>query len=128
MTAMPSAPTIADADRSGGRMCIHSRGVVVKITSGQSVALDLARGISAQAVLLGHDLSAVGYQHPKLLFQNLGVVVFFILSGMLVTRSVMNKPDGYRFADYLIDRGARIFVPYVPAHRFHRCNGLAAQS
>lgn len=66
----------------------------------------------------------MGYNHPKLLFQDLGVATFFILSGFLVTLSVVSKPHGYSFADYLIDRGARIFVPYVPAIVFIVLMGL----
>ena len=93
----------------------HARGDDVRFTKPQSVLLDLARGVSAQIVLFGHVTSLAGLQNPGHLYQNLGVVVFFVLSGLLVTHSVLNKPKEYGFADYMIDRGARIFVPYVPA-------------
>ena len=83
----------------------------MKFTKPQSLLLDLARGISAQLVLVGHVMSAEKLENPKLLFQNLGVATFFILSGLLVTHSVLNKPKEYSFRDYFIDRGARIFVP-----------------
>ena len=90
----------------------------MRFTKPQSLLLDLARGVSAQLVLIGHVASVAGLQNPKYLYQNLGVATFFILSGLLVTHSVMNKPKEYGFSDYLVDRGARIFVPYVPAIAF----------
>jgi len=89
-----------------------------RFTKPQSILLDLARGLAAQLVLIGHAMSAEGLQNPKLLYQNLGVATFFILSGLLVTHSVLSKPKDYGFTDYLIERGARIFVPYVPAVAF----------
>ena len=49
--------------------------------------------------------------------QNLGVMLFFVLSGFLVSRSAMTKMP---LADlggttYMLERIARIFVPFVPA-------------
>jgi len=90
----------------------------VRFTKPQSLLLDLARAISAQLVLIGHVASVAGLQNPKFLYQNLGVATFFVLSGLLVTHSIMSKPKEYSFSGYLIDRGARIFVPYVPAIAF----------
>lgn len=87
----------------------------MRFTRPQSILLDLARGTSAQLVLIGHVTSVAGLQNPKFLYQDLGVVIFFILSGLLVTHSVTNRSKEYRFSDYLIERGARIYVPYVPA-------------
>lgn len=90
----------------------------MRFTKPQSLLLDLARGLSAELVLIGHVASVAGLQNPRYLYQNLGVSTFFILSGLLVTHSVLNKPASYSFTDYLVDRAARIFVPYVPAIAF----------
>ena len=87
----------------------------MRFTRPQSVLLDLARGVAAQLVLIGHAMSDAGLQNPKWLYQNLGVAAFFVLSGLLVTHSVLNKQKDYGFPEYLVDRGARIFVPYIPA-------------
>lgn len=49
--------------------------------------------------------------------QNLGVVVFFALSGYLVTAAVLRKSasEHYGLASFIVDRATRIFVPFVPA-------------
>ena len=49
--------------------------------------------------------------------QNLGVLLFFVLSGFLVSRSAMTKMSSptWGYTDYLLERMARIFVPFVPA-------------
>ena len=86
----------------------------MELTEPQAVALDWARGLSAQVVLFGHaiGLSLAG---RKVLVQDLGVDVFFLISGFLITASILRKPTTYGFGDFVADRGARIFVPYVPA-------------
>jgi peptidoglycan/LPS O-acetylase OafA/YrhL len=91
----------------------------MKLSESQSAALDWARGISAQMVLVGHVFS------PRLQIQILGVTIFFLLSGFLITHTTLRKGEGYTFTDFLIDRGARIFVPYVPAIAFIVIVGLA---
>lgn len=93
------------------------------LTRSQSIAIDVARGLAAQFVLVGHALSASGYVLPVLL-QDLGVFMFFVLSGFLITTSAVSKSDHYLFVDYLIDRASRIFVPLVPAIAFIVLAGL----
>lgn len=87
----------------------------MQFTKPQSILLDLCRGGAAQLVLVGHAMSIAKIQDPNFLIQDLGVATFFILSGLLITLSVLSKDASYGFTEYLIDRGARIFVPYVPA-------------
>lgn len=90
---------------------------------------DLVRGASAQFVLIGHSLNLflpgimmmatadgrwVG-RSGVLYVQNVGVLAFFVLSGYLVTRSLRSKPASYGLKHYVLDRSARIFVPFIPA-------------
>ena len=83
--------------------------------------LNFIRAGAAQIVLIGH---ASGYYLAGLErdghLETLGVLVFFLLSGFLITSSVLQKlhrPD-YGFGHYLIDRFCRIFSGYVPALLF----------
>ena len=89
-----------------------------EINKNSSYAIDAVRGVSAQLVLVGHSLSFFGFYtaHPKLpIIQNLGVVIFFILSGFLIISTILRRGDGYSFKDYFIDRFSRIYVAYIPA-------------
>lgn len=48
-------------------------------------------------------------------FGHIGVVVFFVLSGYWITRSVMNKIDNPNFwRSYLIDRLSRLWIVLLP--------------
>lgn len=47
----------------------------------------------------------------KVIIQDFGVVMFFILSGFLVTASAMRRET---FEEFFIDRVARMFTPYIP--------------
>jgi peptidoglycan/LPS O-acetylase OafA/YrhL len=86
---------------------------IVRLSQGQSFLLDLIRGVSAQLVVIGHAAFAAGFP-LRVVMQDLGVVLFFVLSGFLVTASALSKRE-YGFTDFIIDRGARMFVPYIPA-------------
>ncbi|QEE43652.1 acyltransferase (plasmid) [Rhizobium sp. WL3] len=70
----------------------------------------MARGLAAQFVVVGHVISAAGLP-LNVTIQDLGVVLFFILSGFLVTVSALRRDS---FRDYFIDRAARMFTPYIP--------------
>jgi peptidoglycan/LPS O-acetylase OafA/YrhL len=84
--------------------------------------LDLIRGVAAQAVLVGHAMvfldiyPAADDSHP-LLIQNGGVLVFFVLSGFLISYTVEQKRESaqYTFKTYVADRFVRIFTAYAPA-------------
>ena len=90
---------------------------VKKISRTQSIWIDFIRGISAQLVLLGHLLAFSGIQsrYKLPIVQNFGVLVFFVLSGYLITQTTLLKGRGYGFSGYLIDRFARIFFSFLPA-------------
>ena len=92
---------------------------------------DAVRGLTAQMVVVGHSLNlflpavfmvqrANGtYRTTPGIFymQSLGVLLFFVLSGFLVSRSALTKmtSPGYTFGEFFLERFARIFVPFVPA-------------
>ena len=48
--------------------------------------------------------------------QNLGVVVFFLLSGLLIPYTVVRNKNrgGYSWGHFFIDRFARIYSGYLP--------------
>src|SRR4051812_12700694 len=88
-----------------------------------SFVLDLVRLGASQAVLIGHGASYFGKpkflsSHSFPLIQNFGVVVFFVLSGFLISytiRSHLARSPDYGFREFTIDRVARIYSAYVPA-------------
>ncbi|WP_332029722.1 acyltransferase family protein, partial [Kaistella sp.] len=91
--------------------------MIRKISEESSIALDFFRGISAQFVLIGHLLSFFGLQSEfKIpIIQNFGVLVFFILSGFLITQTTFLKDKSYGLKNYLIDRVSRIYFSFIPA-------------
>lgn len=97
-----------------------------RLTEGNSVFLDLLRGVSAQAVVIGHALFFYGFTDLEtspdfFVMQGYAVLVFFILSGFLITYSTVNKlrrGDAYGFGHFFIDRFSRIYTGFVPALLF----------
>jgi peptidoglycan/LPS O-acetylase OafA/YrhL len=88
------------------------------ISNADSSFLDFARGISAQLVLIGHLLSIYGINElypnlPKI--QNFGVMIFFIMSGFLITYISIIKSKEYGFKNFMIDRFSRIYSAFLPA-------------
>jgi peptidoglycan/LPS O-acetylase OafA/YrhL len=96
----------------------------------RSFFFDVVRGVSAQLVVVGHAMNVCFpsffmvdpgngvLEARKGLFylQNLGVLVFFCISGYLITSSVLRKSalPSYDVRAFLLDRFARIFTPLVP--------------
>ena len=93
----------------------------VRLAPVQIDYLNFIRAAAAQIVLIGH---ASGYFMAGMErdghLETFGVLVFFLLSGFLITSSVLQKldRDDYGFGHYLIDRFCRIFAGYVPALLF----------
>lgn len=88
-----------------------------ELTPAQSMFFDVLRGLGAQLVLLGHALALAGYKQT-LIIQNLGVIIFFMLSGFLIGYTVTRNKEissEYDIRHFTIDRFSRIFVPYLPA-------------
>ncbi|WP_246943859.1 acyltransferase family protein [Bacillus pinisoli] len=95
------------------------------------IFLDLVRGISAILVVMAHLSSRlfVGYGHlenpnifVKLLYLinllgNPAVIIFFVISGLFISRSVLKAiyEDKWSWQSYLINRFSRLLVVLVPA-------------
>ncbi|MGZ6838928.1 MAG: acyltransferase family protein [Frankiaceae bacterium] len=90
---------------------------------GPIIFFDFARGVAAQAVVLGHALNMfvpgifMVPGHPVFYMQSFAVIIFFVLSGYLITSALLKKKElpGYTFGSYLIDRIARVVYPLVPS-------------
>jgi peptidoglycan/LPS O-acetylase OafA/YrhL len=90
-----------------------------ELSSAQIAYLDAVRAAGAIMVLLGH---AAHYFWPQSwmangVMQGLGVYVFFLISGFLITLSVLQKLHSptYGFGDYFADRFFRIYAALLPA-------------
>ncbi len=80
--------------------------------------LDLLRAIAAQLVLFGHAYSMLYNPGAQPRVGDLGVLVFFLLSGFLICYTSLVKREansGYGFRLFFVDRFFRIFTVYVPA-------------
>lgn len=88
------------------------------LTPSTSIALDLLRALAAQAVVFGHGFRLFGVYHDGApVIQNLAVLVFFVLSGFLISMSLYNKTyqgKQYPFKAYFIDRFSRIYSGFLP--------------
>ena len=92
-----------------------------------SIVLDIVRIAAAELVCVGHIIAWNGINkrfNPKIgnfplelsLMADIGVVLFFIISGLLISNSVFSKmsDNNYRFGMYFIDRFARIYSGLIP--------------
>lgn len=87
------------------------------MNNAQAIYLDTLRGFAAQLVLIGHIFSMVLFPGKTTGLGDLGVIIFFVLSGFLITYTSLLKKSrtDYSFFGYLSDRFFRIFIPYFPA-------------
>lgn len=82
-----------------------------------SAYLDALRAAGANLVIASHVLALYFGIEDRYSLGNLGVAVFFLLSGFLIMQSMLNwlnKPEP-RLPGFIADRVARIMTPYVPA-------------
>jgi peptidoglycan/LPS O-acetylase OafA/YrhL len=82
------------------------------------IALDLLRAIAAQMVCVGHALSFAGFKVTSFpLMQNIGVLLFFTLSGFLIARTIIDRSKtlGYGYGRFFVDRFARIYSSLIPS-------------
>jgi peptidoglycan/LPS O-acetylase OafA/YrhL len=89
-----------------------------------SIMLDTLRSGASQVVVIGHAISFLGIwpalQPPRAPYvQDIGVVVFFVLSGLLITHTTRMKLGDdrrpYAPRDFFIDRASRIYTAFLPA-------------
>lgn len=99
-----------------------------KLSRESSSLLDFVRGGAAQLVVVGHGISFTGIapylKQPNFPWmQNIAVLIFFILSGFLITCSLVGKAknDDYQYFNYVVDRSARIYTTFFPALIFVLC-------
>lgn len=87
------------------------------LSQNSSTTLDLIRVISAQLVLIGHGLVLFDIATRFSPIQDLGVLMFFLLSGLLITYSTFRKKNSsdYGFRVFLIERFSRIYSGYLPS-------------
>ena len=92
-----------------------------KMNGCQQTILDVFRVLAAFAVILGHSFSF--YQVTILKdqsyfpwIQNIGVIVFFLLSGFLSALSIerKNRDHQYTFSKFFEHKAVRIFKEYLP--------------
>jgi peptidoglycan/LPS O-acetylase OafA/YrhL len=88
-----------------------------------SVTLDLLRAIAAQMVCVGHGIAFFmpPWRPSELpLMQNVGVLIFFVLSGLLISFTLIerSKHSSYGFGTFWLERFARIYSALVPALLF----------
>ncbi|HYF06827.1 MAG TPA: acyltransferase [Acetobacteraceae bacterium] len=83
----------------------------------QAAWLDLLRGVAAQLVVVSHALSLAVSEFHLHRLSHFGVAVFFILSGFLITHTILERHErqGFSLREFVISRFARIFTPFVPA-------------
>jgi peptidoglycan/LPS O-acetylase OafA/YrhL len=82
-----------------------------------SIYLNFMRVAAAEFVLIGHLFFWNKVHQEVIAFANYGVIIFFILSGMLISNSIFikNQKGNYGFARYFIDRFARIYSGLIPS-------------
>lgn len=96
-----------------------------RVARGTSTTLDVARYLAAALVVVHHAIGS--FDRPLFLAMRghfgthlgaVGLAIFFLLSGFLVTGSALKNratDPGYGLQAYLLDRSARIYVVLVPA-------------
>ena len=90
----------------------------MKLTKASSDYINSLRAISSQVVLIGHIVAIAGIISSKSLLYELpsyAVLIFFLLSGFVISYSVSQKNMDYGFKNYFIDRFSRIYIALVPA-------------
>lgn len=84
-----------------------------------SLTLDLLRAVAAQMVCVGHAINFFIGGWPKTIpyMQNVGVLLFFIISGFLIAHTLVARSENpdYGFGHFVIDRFARIYSGLIPA-------------
>lgn len=88
--------------------------------------IDVTRALAALIVVISHTQQLIidrplspGVMHQALsMLTSQGhnaVVVFFVISGFWIVRSVSRAGDGFSLKDYLLARGVRLWIVLLPA-------------
>lgn len=88
--------------------------------------IDVTRAIAAFVVVVSHAQQLIidrpltpGVVHRLLSILTTqghnAVVVFFVISGFWIVRSVVRSGEGFSYKDYLIARGTRLWIVLLPA-------------
>jgi peptidoglycan/LPS O-acetylase OafA/YrhL len=101
-----------------------------KATGPSFVHLDMARGLAALLVVLGHLRGFVFVSYDELTrhspidtvvwavtgFGHQAVMIFFVLSGFFITRSILldDRIGGFSWPVYLIKRLSRLWIVLIP--------------
>src|SRR5215470_13049548 len=92
------------------------------LSQAQQVFLDAIRGSAALMVLLGHAAHYFlpGSRLADGSLQGMGVTLFFLISGFLISHSVLRRlgDSACDFRAYFIDRFCRIYCALLPALLF----------
>jgi peptidoglycan/LPS O-acetylase OafA/YrhL len=84
-----------------------------------SVTLDLLRAVAAQMVCVGHGFNFFlgGWPGNVPYMQNVGVLIFFLISGFLITHTLIerSKDPSYGYWQFCLERFARIYSGLLPA-------------
>jgi peptidoglycan/LPS O-acetylase OafA/YrhL len=88
-----------------------------KLSNTSSNYINFLRAVSSQIVLVGHALSLNKIIGKSLLYTlpDFSVLVFFILSGFVISYSSRQKGNKTDFSNFMIDRFARIYITLIPA-------------
>ena len=98
----------------------------LEFTKSSSLFLDAVRVLASQGVLFGHAISFYGIfeyiQPPKGIYiQNIAVVIFFIVSGLLIAKNLVRAYQKNDFLEYFSDRFVRIYTTFVSCLIFIVC-------
>lgn len=93
-----------------------------RLTANQSVSLDTLRGLAAVLVVICHCAQLFINQHAPEYYRFFAVLaqtcvmIFFVLSGFLITKSITGniaRNGSLKLFDYAIKRFTRIYPPLV---------------
>jgi peptidoglycan/LPS O-acetylase OafA/YrhL len=113
---------------SSHAVAVTDRAAAARDAAGAYLYMDAFRGLLALAVAFGHawvlfirDYVPTGSIAVRLLyglagFAHAAVIMFFVLSGYWITRSVLSRVErGWSWSGYLVDRLGRMLAVLVPA-------------
>ncbi len=80
-----------------------------------SISLYLIRAIAAQLVAMGHGIGIILRLQIALILAGLGLALFFLISGLLISYSILNKmkDENYTFKHFFINRVSRIYPTLI---------------